>query len=238
MSAPVIGITTYGRGEDASFSLPGDYVDAVRRAGGVPLLAPHGEGNWTPLIAQVSGWILAGGGDVDPVTYGGEEHDAVYMVDAERDASEFELVRRLVDAGRPILGICRGAQVLNVALGGDLHTHLPDVVGDEVAHRVPPREPVPHRLALKPGSKLAKIMKELEFVAASWHHQGIRRLAPALSATAFAPDGVVEGLEMEDHPWLVGVQWHPELTAASDPIQQRLFERFVEAAATSNEDMP
>jgi putative glutamine amidotransferase len=231
MALPLIGITTYGRDEDGSFSLPGVYIDAVRRAGGVPFLVPPGETNWSPLLAIIDGWILTGGGDMDPGAYGGEGHETMYMVDSERDSSEFELVRHIVDSSAPIFGICRGVQVLNVVMGGDLHAHLPDVVGDQIAHRAPPRQPIPHRVTLKPGTKLAAIVKELEFEAASWHHQGIRKVASALEVVAHAPDGVIEAVEMAAHPWLIGVQWHPELTAARDPIQQRLFDAFVEFAS-------
>ena len=231
MNLPLIGITSYGRDEEGRFALPVEYVEAVRRAGGVPLLVPPGETNWSPLLTSVDGWILTGGGDMDPGVYGGAGHETVYMVDPERDASEFELARHLVEERVPTFGICRGIQVLNVVLGGDLHVHLPAVVGEQIAHRAPPRLPIPHRVQLQAGTKLAAIVKDLEFEVASWHHQGIRKVGAALEAVAHAPDGVVEAVEMAAHPWLIGVQWHPELTAAHQPQQQRLFDAFVAHAA-------
>ena len=231
MNLPLIGITSYGRDEEGRFALPVEYVEAVRRAGGVPFLVPPGETNWSPLLASVDGWILTGGGDMDPGVYGGVGHETVYMVDPERDASEFELARHLVEERVPTFGICRGIQVLNVVLGGDLHVHLPTVVGEQIAHRAPPRLPIPHCVQVQAGTKLAAIVKDLEFEVASWHHQGIREMGAALEAVAHAPDGVIEAVEMAAHPWLIGVQWHPELTAAHQPQQQRLFDAFVAHAA-------
>lgn len=230
MTSPIIAITTYGRDEEGSFSLPADYIDAVRGAGGVPLLVAPGETRWEELLARVDGWILAGGGDLGPDLHGGPSHETVYMVDSERDRSELELARRLIDQDRPVLGICRGTQVINVVLGGDLHVHLPDVVGESIAHRAPPREPTPHAVSVTAGSKLAGVVKDLEFDAASWHHQAIRGVASALEVVAFAPDGTIEAVEMPSHRWLIAVQWHPELTAKDAPPQQRLFEALVAAA--------
>src|SRR3989304_8693052 len=145
MSRPIIGITTYGRDEDNRFRVPGDYIDAVRRAGGVPVLLPPGDDGVEFLLSQVDGLILAGGGDVDPQHYNGRMHEMVYSVDHERDKSEIFLARSAVDRGVPTFGICRGMQVLNVALGGTLHEHLPDVVGESVVHRLQPRNSGGHR---------------------------------------------------------------------------------------------
>lgn len=229
MRRPRIGITTYGRAPKTGFSLPAEYVDAVRRAGAVPLLLPPGESSVDLWLDIVDGIVLAGGGDLDPQHYGGNHHQQIYMVDAERDRSELQLARSVLDRGVPTLGVCRGTQVLNVALGGTLHEHLPDVVGEEVLHRLPPREPTPHSIRVVPGTLLAGVVGRLELEAASWHHQSIKDLAPPLVPVAHAPDGVIEAVETKEHPWLLGVQWHPELTAASDPIQQGVFDAFVKA---------
>jgi putative glutamine amidotransferase len=192
---------------------------------------PPGETHRQRLLDLVDGLILAGGGDMDPALYGGSPHETIYMVDPERDASELGLARQVIESGMPTLGICRGAQMINVALGGTLHEHLPDVVGEKVAHRAPPRVPSPHAVTVRAGTRLATIVDRLEFEAASWHHQAVRELAPRLVVAAHAPDGTIEGVEMPDHPWLVAVQWHPELTAATDATQQRIFDAFVEAVA-------
>lgn len=229
---PLIGVTTYGRNEENRFESAGQYVDAVRRAGGVPLLLPPGEERWPELIAHLHGLLLTGGGDIDPQRYGGCQHETIYMVDRERDAMELALARVAVERGVPTLGVCRGAQIVNVALGGTLHEHLPDVVGDAVAHRAPPREPIHHQVTLRPDSRLALIVQELEFRCVSWHHQGLRQIAPGLVVTAHAPDGAIEAVEMPAHRWLIGVQWHPELSAVEEAVHQRLFDALVAAAAT------
>jgi putative glutamine amidotransferase len=227
---PIIGLTTYGRSDDDRFTLPAEYVDAVRRAGGVPLLLTPGESNWEAVLELVDGFILTGGGDIDPTRYNGARHDTNYGVDQERDALELSVARRLIDSGLPTLGICRGAQILNVVEGGTLIEHIPDEVGDGVLHRAPPREPVGHKVQLKPDSRLMQILERVEFEATSWHHQAPRRVANSFEIVATTADGIVEAIEMRGHPWLIAVQWHPELTAASDPLQQRLFDAIVTAA--------
>lgn len=231
MRRTVIGITTYGRNEQNRYSLPADYVDAVRRAGGSPILLPPGDSRFDEWLDVVDGVILAGGGDIDPDHYGGERHETIYSIDSERDASELELARRIVDSHLPTLGICRGVQIVNVALGGTLHEHVPEVFGDAVAHRLPPREPTSHAIDVLPGSGLARILGEVRFDSPSWHHQAVDRVAAALHVAARAPDGVIEALEMPDHPWLYAVQWHPELAPATDGVQQRIFSALVDAAS-------
>jgi putative glutamine amidotransferase len=226
----LIGITTYGRNEQNRYSIPAEYVDAVRRGGGSAVLLPPGESRVEEWLALVDGVILAGGGDIDPEHYGGELHETIYAIDAERDGSELALARRIVDAGIPTLGICRGVQILNVALGGTLHEHVPDVFGEGVAHRLPPREPTAHAIEVAAGSGLAGILREIRFESPSWHHQAVDAVAEALRVSARAPDGVIEAVEMPAHPWLYAVQWHPELTAATDAVQQRIFTALVEAA--------
>jgi len=229
---PLIGITTYGRGTDDRFRIPAPYVDAVRRAGGVPVLIPPG-GEVDRLLEDLDGWILSGGGDIDPRLYEGRSHASVERVDAERDASEMELAKLVVERDLPALFICRGAQVLNVALGGSLIEHLPDEVGGAIQHRADggagsyPR----HAVAAEAGSRLAAIMGSDRVETASWHHQAVRRLAPGLVLTARAADGTVEAFEKPDRDWLIAVQWHPEVTASEDPTQQRLFDSLVAAAA-------
>lgn len=226
---PIIGITTYGRDADNKFSLPGEYVDAVRRAGGVPLLVPPGEPELSCLLGTLDGLMLAGGGDIDPTRYNGNGHESIYMLDPERDATELALARRVIGRGQPTLAICRGAQVVNVALGGTLIEHLPDEVGETIQHRLPPRNPASHAVDVEPSSRLAGILQSGQIVSASWHHQALRDVADGLTVVARASDGTIEAAEMTMHPWLIAVQWHPELTAADDPVQQRLFDAFVAA---------
>lgn len=228
---PIIGITTNGRGDDRRFNLPANYVDAVRRAGGIPVLLPPGEPYQDQLLNLLDGVIFSGGGDIDPARYNGAPHETIYRVDPERDDSEFNLIHLVLAAELPTLNICRGTQVLNVALGGSLIEHLPDEVNGEVTHRADPGGYVHHPVSVDPDSHLAQIMGHNEVNSASWHHQAVREVAPGLKIVAQADDGTIEALEMPGHPWLVAVQWHPESIAADDPAQQRIFDALVEAAS-------
>ena len=233
---PLIGITSYGRNEEDKFSLPANYVASVRRAGGIPVLLPPGETAIEELFARLDGIVLAGGGDIDPELYGGSMHPEVYMVDPDRDLLELSLTRRILSERLPTLAICRGAQMINVALGGSLYEHLPDVVGEEIQHRLPPREPTPHGVTLVEGTSLAELMVQTSFDAASWHHQAINRVGRGLVVAAHAPDGTIEAVELPAHKWLHAVQWHPELTAEADPLQQALFDELVEACEDRTAD--
>ncbi len=229
--APVIGLTTYGpevEGLLASFSLPQLYVDAVAASGGIPLLLAPSEIPLAETLDVLDGLIIAGGGDLDPALYGGREHESVYMVNPTRDRFELDLARTaLASHGIPVFGICRGMQVMNLALGGDLDTHVPDVYGDQVAHRLPPRQPTEHEVCAEPGSALEKICGVAEFPVCSWHHQSVRRLGRDVEAIAHAADGVVEGIVYTDHSWAIGVQWHPEMQLPGDERQKRLFDALV-----------
>ena len=236
MTQASIGITTYARDEDGRYSIPGLYLDAVRAAGGVPILLAPGEPAWESLLTSIDGLLLAGGGDIHPDRYGSSGHTEIYGVDQERDAYEFQLVPWAISNQLPVLGICRGLQVINVVLGGTLIEHLPDEIGDEITHRLPPRLAVDHVIELSPDSRLAEIYQQTTFSAASLHHQAIRDVAPQLTVVARAPDGTIEALQMADHPELIAVQWHPEMTAAEDPVQQRLFSAFIEICQQHRQD--
>ncbi len=230
---PLIGITTYGRDEEGRFMLPGEYVDCVRRAGGrVVLLAP-GEPEPELWLAVLDGIIFGGGGDIAPEEFGGTTSEVTRQPDGERDGTEIELARRVLEAALPSLWICRGLQLLNVVRGGTLIEHLPGAPGVTVAHDVPPHEPVPHALQIEPGSRLAETLGASDIEAVSWHHQAIDALGDGLRVVARAPDGVIEAVELDSAPECEAVQWHPELSAADDPIQQRLFEALVRRASTT-----
>ncbi len=225
---PRIGITTYPRAgeERPSFSLPTAYVDSVRAAGGLPLLMTPGEEAPEEYLDHVDGVIFAGGGDIRPDHFDGREHPAQYGVDDERDAFELQLMQRALERRVPTLAICRGLQMLNVVLGGDLHVHLPDVVGDSVLHRLPTRKPVVHRVRLASGSDLAGIYGRDEIDTISWHHQAVNRLGRGLTPTAWAEDGTVEAVSLSGAPWLLAVQWHPEM----QPGELELFRALVARA--------
>ena len=223
----LIGVTMYGRSQDGKFELPGDYIDAVRRAGGIPVLLTPGEAQRDALFDRLDGLVLTGGGDIAPAEYGSPGHATIRNVNPERDASELYLAKRAVDAQLPMLAICRGLQIVNVAYGGTLHENVPDVYDESVVHRAPPRRPTPHCIRVSPNSRLAAVTRDTEFTCQSWHHQAVKDLAPEFVAIAHADDGLIEAIESPRYPQLLCVQWHPELTAADDPIQQRLFEQLV-----------
>lgn len=234
MTSPLIGITTYGRNEYNAFTLPTEYVDAVRRAGGIPVLIPPGEEQLIALLGRLDGLILSGGPDVDPEHYDGLPHRMVYGIDPERDAMELALARLVATGDQPTLCICRGAQVMNVALGGTLIEHLPDLVGDQVTHRDERNIWAVHAVQVDAASHLGTLLATPQMTSNSWHHQAIRQVANSLSVVATAPDGTIEAVEKRDHRWLIAVQWHPEATAMHDPLQQRLFDALVEAASAKS----
>ncbi|MEM7802816.1 MAG: gamma-glutamyl-gamma-aminobutyrate hydrolase family protein, partial [Chloroflexota bacterium] len=237
--APLIGITTYGLDErDLSspyysdyYALPALYVDSVRRAGGVPLLIPPGETGWQAIIAKLDGLIVSGGSDIDPERYDGNpHHPSLTPIDKVRDQSEFELIHELVSMDKeapPTLCICRGMQVLNVALGGSLTEHVADIL-DEDMHRGPDGIWALHDVSIKAGSKLALMMGSSNVNTLSGHHQAIKAVGKGLKVVATSADGVIEGLEHPGFDLLVGVQWHPEKTAAEDPTQQSMFDKLIE----------
>lgn len=236
---PIIGITTYDRNEivvesryyDAYFTLPAAYVDAVRRAGGVPVLLPVGERDWADMLAAVDGVVISGGADIHPARYGGTPAPpSLTALLPSRDHSDFALIDQLVNRTElPTLCICRGMQVLNVALGGAMHEHIPDVQPQDI-HRSTDGGWAVQPLTAFAGSRVATAMQSTTVATYSGHHQAIKDVAPTLQVTATAPDGIVEALEHTVHPWLVGVQWHPECSAATDETQQRLFDVLVEQA--------
>jgi putative glutamine amidotransferase len=230
---PWIGITTYHRETEgrSRFMLPDAYVDSVRAAGGCPVLLTPGEARPAELLARLEGLILAGGGDLHPDTVGESAHDRMYSMCEERDRFELALVSAALERGTALLAICRGMQILNVALGGDVHAHLPDVVGSEVSHRASQDEPTAHPVTLTPAGPLARLFGREDLAeVASWHHQAVRRLGRGLRPVAVAADGTVEGLALEGAEQVLAVQWHPELQPERRSLQPRLFEALVARA--------
>jgi putative glutamine amidotransferase len=183
----------------------------------------------------LTGLLLTGGGDIEPGRYGQTPHATVYDVSSERDALELWATREALARRRPVLAICRGLQVLNVALGGTLVQDIPDEVGRTIAHSQPtPRQQATHTVKVDHGSRLADILGAVEVEVNSFHHQAVKDLGTGLRTVATAPDGVVEGLELPDaEPLVVGVQWHPEELVAHDDAARNLFAALVRAAAST-----
>lgn len=237
---PVIGITAQPRSvENASGSLDSHlightYTDSVLRAGGIPLaLIPVPAQDIAQVLDRIEGLVLSGGGDVDPYRYGHERHEATSRTNFDRDEFELELIKAAREQSMPVLAICRGVQVVNVAFGGTLIQDIPSAIGsmdhDVIGHAVyEGHQPV----TIAADSKIAKATGETDILVNSIHHQAIDRLADGFRPVAWADDGVVEGIEHEDEGWeLLGVQWHPEfLGDNSDEPSQLLFDTLVKNA--------
>jgi putative glutamine amidotransferase len=217
---------------DRAAAAPSRYIRALHNAGAhEAILQPVAldEVEAKQRLTRFDGLLLIGGGDLDPSLYGEERRPECAGIDAHRDAFELPLVSAAIDMGLPLFGICRGVQALNVALGGTLQQHIDE--NDQVDHGQGP-EWVKHTVKLESGSRISQIMQSENVEVGSSHHQALARLGDGLKPTGWAGDGVIEAVEMEDD-WVLGVQWHPELTASNDPAQQRLFGAFVQKAAES-----
>lgn len=218
---------------DAVYSVPAHYVDAVRRAGGNPVLLPPGEPDWSSWLEIIDAVLITGGADIAAESYGGDPaHPKQEKVRVDRDATELALAKHLIDASTPALFVCRGIQVLNVVMGGTVNQHLADSLDNDI-HRGEGEGWIYHEVEMKPGSMAAKAMGSDRVQGATGHHQAIEKLAPGLEAVGWAADGTVEAVEIDGATWLVGVQWHPEVNAHEDPAQQGLFDGLVAAARTS-----
>lgn len=239
-SRPIIGLTTYRKTAAQATPLPvmalmPTYIDAVAAAGGVPVLIPLGidEEALRTLLASLDGLVLTGGGDIAGENYHSEHEDYIFDVDTDRDRVELFLAREAIAQDKPLLAICRGHQILNVALGGTLYEDVMEWMPGAIKHDffgVFPRNHMAHSVDITPGSKLARALGRQETTVNSLHHQGVRDLAPGLVAAAHAPDGLIEGIEAPEHPFAVGVQWHPENLIQDDPVMLSLFRGLVESA--------
>ncbi len=240
---PLIGLTTYRKVSQDSgallYGLMRSYVEAVAAAGGIPLLIPLGldDDDLSSILQRLDGLVLPGGGDIDPVAYSGEPHERLRGIDKDRDRVEIKLAREAVQSEKPFLAICRGHQVLNVALGGTMWEDLAAQMPDNIRHDYygdGARTDRPHTVQVRQGSLLAQILNSEEVPVNSLHHQGLRDLAPDLVVSATAPDGLVEGVEIEGHPFAVGVQWHPENLVQIDRAMHNLFASLIEVSANGH----
>ncbi len=236
---PLIGLTT-SRSVSA-YGLPmlgvvEAYVKSLSAAGAVPLLIPLGlpESHLDAMAARLDGILFTGGGDVHPERYRAKGHPKVNSIDEDRDRIEIHLVQQVVQRGTPFLGICRGLQVINVALGGTLYEDIQDQNPTAMKHNYTNQEGrdfLAHRVELNPHSRLSAILGLIESPVNSLHHQAVRRLADSLLPSAFAPDGILEGFELPSHPFGLAVQWHPEWLQGHLAMRS-LFQAFVQASGT------
>ena len=238
MTQPIIGVTTSSertdKGVDRAF-VNAAYIRAVERAGGIPLLLTpyHSPEAIRHFSTQIAGLVLTGGGDIDPVRFGEARHPKTDLVSAERDEFELRRVTQAIDTGLPLLAICRGLQVVNVALNGSLHQHVSDVFGDDIAHsQGGARGDRTHEVAIEPGTLLAALAGGERLQVNSFHHQAIKDLGDGLRPVAWADDKVIEAVELPGaRGFVLAVQWHPEELVESDPAALRLFQALVDAAS-------
>jgi putative glutamine amidotransferase len=235
MSRPVIGITTYltparfGAWEEEAALIPAAYVNAIEAAGGRPLLVPPSTEAIEETLDRLDGLLFSGGSDLDPEVYGQEAHPETNGIVPERDRAEIALLRAALERDMPVLAVCRGSQVLNVALGGDLVQHLPEIVGDE-KHKHTPGEFADHDVDLVTGTRVQEILGDHAPVK-SHHHQGYGKIGDGLREAARAEDGTIEALEDPSRRFAMGVLWHPE---AGEDLA--LFEALVAEARTYRDE--
>ncbi|MGH2534105.1 MAG: gamma-glutamyl-gamma-aminobutyrate hydrolase family protein [Thermomicrobiales bacterium] len=238
---PVIGITPsvsidqLSHGTFERLNLSRNYVEAVAAAGAIPMILPLQDDHAAPLLDLVDGVILSGGADVEPALYGDTDvHPTTYGVSPLRDRFEIELVHAAIERDLPLLCICRGIQVLNVALGGTLIQDVADQYGRTITHRqqadgIDPSEPG-HGVQTEPGGHLERIFETADIPVNSLHHQAIRDLAPGLRIEGRAADGLIEAVSLPTASFVVGLQWHPEGMFQQHELQHRPFVALIEAA--------
>ena len=243
---PIIGITTTNlkalpgipAGVPDSWVMSQRFIFAPTYAGGLPWLIPllEHEEDLRPIYDRLDGILIPGGADVDPSIYGEARHECCEVSDPPRDRVELQLIRWALEEGKPVLGICRGIQLINLAAGGSLYQDLAAQLEGSVKHDYFPgqgfaRDALTHEVTVEEGSRLAGVFGAGRLRVNSMHHQAINRLGDGLVVSARSTDdGVIEAVEVPSHPFMVGVQWHPEALSISDRPTQQLFEQFIEAA--------
>jgi putative glutamine amidotransferase len=243
---PVIGLTTQTlhaidgipKGLPESWVMNQRYFVAATIVGGVPWMIPlldDDEDTLREIYERLDGILIPGGVDMDPATFGEERHPKLGAVDPARDRVELQLTNWAIEDRKPLLGLCRGAQVINVALGGTLYQDIATQWPEAIKHDYFPtagfeRDHLAHEVTLTGGSRLRAVMERPTLMVNSMHHQGIKTIAPSLLPSAIAPDGLIEAVEATNDHFLVGVQWHPEVFELSDPHTRHLFHEFASSA--------
>jgi putative glutamine amidotransferase len=239
MTKPLIGLTTYQSANAENLpasSLLQAYSDAILSVGGLPVLIPLSfvdkPAELANLVELMDGLVFTGGGDIDPQRYGGTDHELSTGVDSGRDSLELLLFELLVERRKPLLGICRGMQLMNVALGGDLYTDLSTQRPGSLKHDHDPDRPrthIAHGVTLSAEGKLFQIIEDKTIPVNSLHHQGIHRLASGMLVQGLAEDGSIEAVELVDYPFCIGVQWHPEWLMDQN-ASRKIFKALVDSA--------
>lgn len=234
---PVIAVTASRNAECNRLVILELYMKMLMRHGAIPVLLPMttDESLTEEIVDRFDGIVISGGGDIDSANWGEPLHEKAYGIDAERDAFELALARLIHRKKKPALCICRGEQVMNVALGGTLYQDIPSQAESAVNHRCGEIQfEVVHNVTVKPGTKLAAIVGEGTLGVNSLHHQAVREAAPCLTVSAVAEDGIIEAIECPDHPFFIGLQWHPERLGASNNGADAVFAAFCKACGSNN----
>lgn len=233
---PLIGITCSFDHKEGRYFLPDGYVEAILGAGGYPVLLP-GSANLStvePYLKKIQGLLLSGGVDVDPYHFNEEPAPGLGEIVPERDAFEIMLVKAALKEHMPVLGICRGIQVMNIAYGGTIIQHIPARAEKSLKHaQSAPRYHSTHSITVAEGTKLYRLFGSGKVRVNSFHHQAVKKLAPGFKVSAKAPDGIIEAIESTKHKFVLGVQWHPECMITHDTNARVLFQAFVKAVIES-----
>jgi len=245
MPKPLIGLTSSripNQDGFPTFAVNETYSRSISTAGGIPILIPLdlSESDLDVLLDRVDGIVFTGGYDIDPRKYGGQSHPKVMQIDQARDETEIYLVKIMVERGMPMLGICRGLQVINVAMGGSLYEHLLQQFPGSIEHdnHDKPRDYLSHLVRVEKNTLLAQILTNNQVQVNSLHHQGVRKPGNHLHPTAYSPDGLVEAFELPGAAFGLAVQWHPE-ELQDHEAQRRLFQAFVQSCqAISKTNLP
>lgn len=229
---PIIGITM-DVSKEKQYVLNNTYIQAIQQAGGFPFPIPTGmEEEQEQLIEMLDGLLLTGGGDINPLLFGEEPHRQLGEVSPSRDSIEVTLAQKMLNLDKPILGICRGEQVLNVAIGGDLYQDIYAQNEKDILQHIQkaPRGHLTHYVQVEKGSLLESIVGQTELQVNSYHHQAVKQVPKPFRIVGIASDGIVEAIESTAHRFVIGVQWHPEeLVAFNDTASCRLFEKFIKS---------
>lgn len=240
ITTPLIGVVCGHQTEPERFYVNAPYIRALQQAKAIPLLIPHmPKEDLLEILSKFDGILLPGGIDIDPVRFGEDPHPNCGEIDPLWDELDLTVAGWALEQGVPILAICRGIQVLNVAAGGTLIQDIPSQVTGPIKHsQDAPRWYATHDITIHPGSLLAKLVGDRSQRVNSFHHQAIRQVGSGLRVAASAPDGIIEAVEGTSSMFVLGVQWHPELMVDHYPAAQKIFDSFVQAAQLGQEYQP
>ncbi|MFT4412272.1 gamma-glutamyl-gamma-aminobutyrate hydrolase family protein [Fredinandcohnia humi] len=232
MGKPIIGVTSHVE-LDHKHSLANDYLQAIIQAGGIPVILPIGiDEDISQIVDIIDGLVVTGGGDIDPTLFGEEPHPKLGTISPGRDSLEIAIINKMLMENKPILAICRGIQILNIAVGGDMYQDIYSQTENELLQhsQKATRYHLAHFVKAKENSLLANIAGEAQFKVNTYHHQAVRHIPLPLTVSGVASDGIIEAIESTEHTFVLGVQWHPEALAVNgNDVAIRIFTRFIES---------